>query len=105
MPFKFRREGKELVVYVSGNLTFHLHAEGEQLVYQVTTLIDDGSVTNVRMNFADVVRMDSHWLGILIRVLRRAREKKTAFIIEKPRLNIRRLFDVVELNRITEIRA
>ena len=104
MAFKFKREGTELVVYISGALTFHQHAEGEQLVYQITALVDEGEVTNVRMNFADVARMDSHWLGVLIRVLRRVREKNATFVIEKPGLNIKRLFEMVELNRIAEIR-
>lgn len=105
MPFKFRRESDDLVIYVSGALTFHEHKEGEQLVYQVTTLVDQGEVKSVRMNFADVQRMDSHWLGVLIRILRRVREKSAQFVIEKPNKDISRLFDMVELNRITEIRA
>ncbi len=105
MPFKFKREGPQLVVAVSGALTFHQHTEGEQLVYQITTLVDKGEVTTVRMNFANVARMDSHWLGVLIRILRRVREKNAEFVIEKPNRDISRLFDMVELNRITEIRA
>jgi anti-anti-sigma factor len=105
MAFKFRREGSEIVVFVSGALTFHQHAEGEQLVYQVTTLVDKGEVDMVRLNFAEVTRMDSHWLGVLIRVLRRTREKNAKFVIEKPGININRLFEMVELNRIAEIRV
>lgn len=105
MPFVFKRENEDLVVYISGALTFHQHAEGEQLVYQITKLVDDGEVSSVRMNFSEVLRMDSHWLGVLIRILRRAREKQAQFVIEKPGLNVRRLFDMVELNRIAEIRA
>jgi len=105
MAFKFRREGNELAVYVSGALTFHQHAEGEQLVYQITTLVDQGEVNSVRLNFAEVTRMDSHWLGVLIRVLRRVREKNAGFVIEKPAVNIKKLFEMVELNRIAEIRT
>jgi anti-anti-sigma factor len=104
MPFKFRRENNDLAVYISGVLTFHQHKEGEQLVYQITSLVDAGEVTAVRMNFAEVLRMDSHWLGVLIRILRRVKEKKAVFVIEKPNKDICRLFDVVELNRIAEIR-
>lgn len=105
MAFKFRREGSDLTVYISGALTFHQNAEGEQLVYQISKLLDDNEVVNVRMNFAEVTRMDSHWLGVLIRILRRARERNAAFVIEKPGLNIKRLFDMVEINRIAEIRT
>lgn len=104
MAFKFRREGADLAIYISGVLTFHQHKEGEQLVYQITTLVDSGEVTAVRMNFAEVLRMDSHWLGVLIRILRRVKEKSASFIIEKPNKDICRLFDIVELNRIAEIR-
>ncbi|MDD3288016.1 MAG: STAS domain-containing protein [Alphaproteobacteria bacterium] len=105
MASKFRIENNELVIYVSGSLTFHQHQEGEQLVHQVSALLDKSEIKNVRMNFADVLRMDSHWLGVLIRILRRVKEKNADFIIEKPNNDISRLFDMVELNRITEIRA
>lgn len=104
MAFKFRREKEELAVYVSGVLTFHQHKEGEQLVYQISTLVDNGEVNAVRMNFADVLRMDSHWLGVLIRILRRVKERDASFVIEKPNKDICTLFDMVELNRIAEIR-
>lgn len=105
MSFRFKREGSDLVVYVSGPLTFHQHKEGEQLVHQVTTLVDEGEVKSVRMNFSEVKRMDSHWLGVLIRILRRVREKSASFVIERPNPDIRRLFDMVEMNRIAQIRA
>jgi len=105
MAFKFNIENKDLVVYISGSLTFHLHSEGEQLVYQITTLLQNGNINSVRMNFAEVVRMDSHWLGVLIRILRRVRERNVKFVIEKPNHDISRLFDMVELSRITEIRV
>jgi anti-anti-sigma factor len=104
MAFRFRRENDELVIYISGALTFHQHKEGEQLVYQVTTLVDQDIIKTVRINFEDVQRMDSHWLGVLIRVLRRVREKNAAFVIEKPNSEITRLFNMVELSRIAEIR-
>jgi len=105
MAFKFQRVDSDLIVYITGALTFHQHTEGEQLVYQVATLVDKGEVTMVRLNFAEVTRMDSHWLGVLIRVLRRVREKNARFVIEKPSLTINRLFEMVELNRIAEIRV
>ena len=92
-----------LVIYISSNLTFHLHREGEQLVHQVTTLTDKKELDRVRMNFAQVQRMDSHWLGVLIRILRRAKENGVKFVIEKPNPDIKKLFNMVELNRITEI--
>jgi len=104
MPFKFRHEGSDLSIYISGVLTFHQHKEGEQLVYQISTLVDNGQVSAVRMNFADVLRMDSHWLGVLIRILRRVKERNATFVIEKPNKDICKLFDIVELNRIAEIR-
>ncbi len=105
MAFRFKRDGSDLIVHISGALTFHQHKEGEQLVYQVTTLVDHREVNNVRMNFSEVQRMDSHWLGVLIRILRRVREKKAGFVIERPSSEIRRLFDMVELSRIAEIKG
>lgn len=105
MAFKFKMEEEDLIIFISGSLTFHLHREGEQLVYQVSSLMDKGGIKRVRMNFSEVQRMDSHWLGVLIRVLRRVREHKCTFVIEKPNHDISRLFDMVELSRITEIRA
>lgn len=105
MAFKFKLENDDLVVQVTGSLTFHQHMEGEQLVYQVATLIEKNNIKHVRMNFLEVQRMDSHWLGVLIRVMRRVKEKKAEFIIEKPNSDISRLFDMVELSRIAEIRT
>lgn len=104
MAFKFRREDNDLAVYISGVLTFHQHKEGEQLVYQITTLVDNGEVTSVRINFSEVLRMDSHWLGVLIRILRRVKEKNAKFVIEKPNKDVCKLFDIVELSRIAEIK-
>lgn len=49
--------------------------------------------------------MDSHRLGVLIRILRRVKEKSAAFVIEKPNKDICKFFDIVELNRIAEIRT
>jgi anti-anti-sigma factor len=105
MAFKFKMDEADLTVYISGSLTFHLHREGEQLVYQISTLLDKGGIKTVHLNFSEVQRMDSHWLGVLIRILRRVRERKANFVIEKPNHDISRLFDMVELSRITQIRA
>lgn len=105
MAFQFRQDGQDLIVQVSGLLTFHQHREGEQLVYQVTTLLDQGKANCVKINFAKVQRMDSHWLGVLIRILRRVKEKQARLIIEHPSAEVRRLFEVSELNRIAEIVA
>ena len=104
MPFKFRHEGKDLAIYISGLLTFHQHKEGEQLVYQIATLVDSGEISMVRMNFEEVERMDSHWLGVLIRILRRVKEKQIEFVIEKPNKDVCKLFDMVELSRIANIK-
>lgn len=104
MAFTFKRDNTDLVVDVEGSLTFHQHREGEQLVYQIATLVDRGEVTSVHMNFDKVERMDSHWLGVLIRILRRVKERGASFVIEKPNKDISRLFEIVELDRITEIR-
>lgn len=105
MAFQFKRAGQEVVVEVSGLLTFHQHREGEQLVYQVTTLLDKGEADCIRINFAKVQRMDSHWLGVIIRILRRVKEKKARLVIEQPSRDVQRLFEVSELNRIAEIVA
>lgn len=105
MAFKFCREGSDLIVQISGALTFHQHTEGEQLIYQVTTLVDQGQVSFVRLDFSGVQRMDSHWLGVLIRILRRVREKNARLVIEKPGRVVRHLFEMVEMGRIAEIRV
>jgi anti-anti-sigma factor len=103
MAFSFKRTEDELLVQISGLLTFHQHREGEQLVYQITTLVDQGEIRNVRINFSGVHRMDSHWLGVLIRILRRVKEKQARLVIVKPSREVNRLFEVSELNRIAEI--
>lgn len=109
MPFKFvlanNAANKEMQIEVSGTLTFHQHHEGEQLVHQITSIITEGGVSSIRMNFSAVERMDSHWLGVLIRILRRVQEHKASFVIEKPSAEVRNLFEMVELNRIATIHA
>ena len=105
MGFEFQRKGDDLVVNLTGVLTFHYHKEGERLVQQITLLVEKGEVKTVRLNFEQVTRMDSHWLGILIRILRRVRERGGAFIVEKPNADLMKLFDIVELARIAEIRT
>lgn len=104
MPFKFSCVERDLTVCLSGTLTFHQHNEGEQLIYQITTLVDRGEIDKVHLNFADTQRIDSHWLGVLIRILRRVKEKNAELIIENPNRDVSRLFGIVELHRIAEIR-
>ncbi|MCL2468866.1 MAG: STAS domain-containing protein [Alphaproteobacteria bacterium] len=105
MGFEFQRKDDDLVVNLTGVLTFHHHKEGEHLVKQITTMVDKGEIKIVRLNFENVTRMDSHWLGVLIRILRRVRDKGGTFIVEKPNQDLMKLFDIVELGRIAEIRT
>lgn len=102
MNVSVARQGSDITATFEGMLTFHDHAAGERLLADVDRLIGD-KVSDIRFDLSRVNGLDSHWLGIFIRMLRRARETGARLVMEKPCPDVRRLFAVVELDRVLEI--
>ena len=103
MTFQLTRSGDSLRARFSGILTFHDHRAGDELVSDVAARVERERVAEVRFDLSEVEALDSHWLGVFVRVLRRLRETGGRLVIERPQPDVRRLFAMVELDRVIEI--
>lgn len=104
MPYTITKQGNDVLTLMEGVLSFHQHKEADEMVNKIGHHLDDGAVTAVRFDLAKVYNMDSHWLGIIIRVLRRCREKNIPLIVEKPSTEVKRLFEVVQMDKVIQIK-
>jgi len=103
MSFEPVRTGDAVTVAFSGLLTFHDHDAGDRLVDVLAEQMADEGVHAVRFDLARVEALDSHWLGVFIRVLRKAREHDVRLEMVRPSADVRRLFQIVELDRVLTI--
>jgi anti-anti-sigma factor len=103
MSFDPVRRGDTVTVSFSGLLTFHDHDAGDRLVDDLAGHMADEDVHVVRFELANVEALDSHWLGVFIRVLRKARENDVRLEMVRPSADVRRLFQIVELDRVLTI--
>ncbi|MET4702394.1 anti-anti-sigma factor [Constrictibacter sp. MBR-5] len=102
MDVQISRDGNDVRATFQGMLTFHDHAAGDRVLSEVDRLVG-GGVSDIRFDLSRVNGLDSHWLGVFIRMLRRARELNARLVMEHPNSDVRRLFAVVELDRLLEI--
>jgi anti-anti-sigma regulatory factor len=97
-------EEQDIVVDMRGVFTFYRHKEEDALLLRINTLMYEVG-KRVRYKIADTYTLDSHWLGILIRVLRRTKSRHIDFIIEQPSGDIKLLLESVQIDRLIEIRS
>lgn len=57
----------------------------------------------IRFDLSKTQSLDSHWLGTFIRIFRRAKEQQIDMIIEHASADVRRLFSLVQIDRIITI--
>lgn len=97
------RTGDTVSVALSGLLTFQDHEAGDRLVDDVAAALEDEGAALVRIDLERVEALDSHWLGVLIRMLRKARARGVPMEMVRPSPDVRRLLEVVEFDRVLTI--
>lgn len=103
MTFKISRTGDTIRADFQGFLTFHDHRESERLLEETSSELGQGAARHVVFDLGNVEALDSHWLGVFIRVLRHARDAGADLVIQRPQPDVRRLFSVIELDRIMTV--
>lgn len=98
-------DGDDLVIYISGVLTFCQHKDGEALFRRISLALNNKKFIRVRINCAEARRVDSHWLGLLVRISRSVSLQHVQCVIEKPSIDIQRLLNIPELSDFAEIMA
>ncbi|MEQ1652290.1 MAG: STAS domain-containing protein, partial [Hyphomicrobium sp.] len=96
MQITLEHDGTDLIVHIDGLLSFHHHREGDELIEGITKAMVEHKPKNIRFDLSKTQSLDSHWLGIFIRIFRRAKEKQVAMSIEKASADVRRLFSIVQ---------
>ncbi|MGB4101713.1 MAG: STAS domain-containing protein [Alphaproteobacteria bacterium] len=105
MHITLKRDNDDLIVQVDGLLSFHHHREGDELIDGISKAITDYKPKHLRFDMSKTLSLDSHWLGIFIRIFRRAKEQQIGMSIEKASADVQRLFSIVQIDRIIEVRA
>lgn len=103
MTYRISRSGETVRAEFEGFLTFHDHQEAEQLMDAVSRELMRNKTNRVVFELGKVEALDSHWLGVFIRILRRVREADAVLVLEKAQPDVRRLFSVIELDRVLEV--
>jgi anti-anti-sigma factor len=103
MSIPLHRSGSSLHAKFLGTMTFHDHQVADDFVASLETSLKSGTVEQVRFDLSEVDAMDSHWLGIFVRALRHARMAGAKLVMERPKPDVRRLFTLVELDRVLDI--
>ena len=106
---QFHREHNQLIVSLTGAMTFRDYATADELLAKISDqLKPDGTVpavTALVFDLSAVTMIDSHWLGLFVRALKRAEEAAIAVIIRGAQPAVRRLLDLVQFERVFRIEA
>lgn len=97
------RSGDAILVRFQGVLTFHDDAMAESLLKQTDDLLRAGGVQSVAYDLSGLQALDSHWLGVFVRALRRVREAGAELKLLRPQAGVRRVLNIVELDRLLQI--
>jgi len=103
MTVPLHRDGDIIRTKFTGTMTFHDHQAGDEMLVALEKMLEEAGVTQVRFDLSEVAVLDSYWLSIFIRALRRIRTAGARLVMERPQPDVRRLFSLVELDRILEI--
>jgi anti-anti-sigma factor len=103
MTIPLQRSGDTVRAKFSGTMTFHDHLAADDLIIRLEQALRDQPVAQVCFDLSDVEALDSHWLGTFVRALRHVRMAGAKLVMERPQPDVRRLFGVVELDRVLEI--
>jgi anti-anti-sigma factor len=103
MTVPLHRDGDIVRAKCAGTMTFHDHQAGDEMLAALDAMLDKAGITQVRFDLSEVAVLDSYWLSVFIRALRRIRMAGARLVMERPQPDVRRLFSLVELDRVLEI--
>jgi anti-anti-sigma factor len=103
MHITLARDHSDLIIHIDGVLSFHHYLEGDELIDGIRAAIAQQKPTIIRFDLSKTQSLDSHWLGTFIRIFRRAKEQQIDMIIEHASADVRRLFSLVQIDRIITI--
>ncbi len=97
--------GTDLVATAIGSLTFQGYGEGARVLDELFQKSAATPTQRIVFELGAVDIIDSHWLGFLIRVLKRAEEHKIEVVLRGARPGVRRVMDLVQFGRLFTIEA
>lgn len=98
-------EGDSLVVVLRGTMTFHDYGASDALLETLSQRIGAKSgITSLVFDLAGVDMIDSHWLGMFVRALKRAQESNLTVVLRRAQPAVHRLLDLVQFGRVFDIR-
>lgn len=103
MQITLARDHSDLIIHIEGALSFHHYLEGDELINGIDSAVTQQRPSTIRFDLSNTQSLDSHWLGTFIRIYRRAREQKIDMVIVNASADVRRLFTLVQIDRIIPI--
>jgi anti-anti-sigma factor len=102
---QLKTETNRLIVAFRGTMTFHDYGASDALLDRVVDQIgaSNGAIDLLVFDLAEVDLIDSHWLGMFVRALKRAQEKGAKVALRRPQSSVRRLLDLVQFGRVFDI--
>jgi anti-anti-sigma factor len=104
---KIDRQGDHVIVSLSGSMTFRDYATADDLIETIFAEITPppaaGPVKTLIFDLAAVTMIDSHWLGMFVRALKRAEEAGAAVVLRRAQPPVGRLLDLVQFGRVFRI--
>lgn len=100
------RDGGQLVVTLSGRMTFRDYASAEQMLTAIFAQVGTAVTPKLQalvFSLGAVTMIDSHWLGMFVRAQRQAEAAGLPVILKGAQPSVRRLFDLVQFNRVFRI--
>lgn len=71
----------------------------DELKKQLHKLVDDKNI-DMRLNLEDLEYIDSTGLGVMIGILKRLKIENKEVYIEKPKNNVRKIFNITGLDKV-----
>ncbi len=100
---RIARLDDEVLVTLTGSLTFRDYAGAEELLAAIQAEIEKPGLKPPRtlvFDLDEVSMVDSHWLGMFVRAQRQAESRGLPVALRRIRPPVRRLFDLVQFERV-----
>ncbi|GEM_PF-645153 len=106
METRHAKQGQDYVVTMSGSMTFRDFQSSDHLISRIGEELESGSPpSSVVFDLSAVDMIDSHWLGVFVRILKRTEEKEIPVVLRRPQPPVIRLFKLVQFERVFRIEA